>query len=148
RLRQSDIISTFAGLRPLINSSSRRASKDLTRAEEIYEDTNGLISVAGGKLTTYRLMAEHTIDHARRRLMERFGHKPIGDSKSSQTIIGDQDDSNSLLGPTLRAVRFEMAMTIADVLCRRNRSALLEGEHSLDHVPDVARTMAQELFWS
>jgi len=151
KLRQSDIISTFAGLRPLVNSSSRRRSKDLTRAEDIYEDTNSLISIAGGKLTTYRLMAERTIDHAARRLMERFGHHPTYDSKTSKIAIGDGNRASvdqTLAGETIQAVQFEMAMTIADVLARRTRLALVEGLHSLDVAGDVAALMARELGWS
>ncbi|HWP44525.1 MAG TPA: FAD-dependent oxidoreductase, partial [Blastocatellia bacterium] len=61
-----DIISVFAGLRPLVAGSGSTAA--LSRKEQILESDSGLISIIGGKLTTYRKMAERTVDLVARRL--------------------------------------------------------------------------------
>ncbi|MEW6208623.1 MAG: glycerol-3-phosphate dehydrogenase [Acidobacteriota bacterium] len=61
RLSREDVISAFAGLRPLI-AGNDDSTKDLSRKDEIIESRSGLISVTGGKLTTYRRMAERVVD--------------------------------------------------------------------------------------
>ena len=61
QLRTSDIESSWAGLRPLIFEESKSAS-ELSRKDEIFESDSGLLSIAGGKLTGYRKMAERIID--------------------------------------------------------------------------------------
>ncbi|HXG67877.1 MAG TPA: glycerol-3-phosphate dehydrogenase [Blastocatellia bacterium] len=66
-LTNSDVISTFAGLRPLV-SSGGKATKDVSRREMIFESDSGLISIVGGKLTAWRSMAERVTDLAARRL--------------------------------------------------------------------------------
>ena len=60
-LKQSDIESSWAGLRPLIHEEGKAAS-ELSRKDEIFESPSGLISIAGGKLTGYRKMAERVVD--------------------------------------------------------------------------------------
>jgi glycerol-3-phosphate dehydrogenase len=67
KLSSADVISTFAGLRPLI-SANEQSTKELSRKEEIFEDAAGLITITGGKLTTWRRMAERVADLAVRRL--------------------------------------------------------------------------------
>lgn len=67
KLTNKDVISTFAGLRPLI-ASDGLSSKDASRKEEIFESERGLITITGGKLTTWRGMAERVVDRAVRRL--------------------------------------------------------------------------------
>jgi len=67
RLSTNDVISTFAGLRPLI-AADGQSTKELSRKEEIFEDSSGLITITGGKLTTWRRMAERVADFAGRRL--------------------------------------------------------------------------------
>ncbi len=71
QLEPSDVISSWAGLRPLISDPNVTSTADISRKEEIIEAEDGLISLAGGKLTTYRLMAERGIDLAMKRLGER-----------------------------------------------------------------------------
>jgi glycerol-3-phosphate dehydrogenase len=72
RLGQSDVISSWAGLRPLISGKNARKTADISRKEELFETEDGLISISGGKLTTYRLMAERTVSLAAQRVRERF----------------------------------------------------------------------------
>ncbi|HEX8087706.1 MAG TPA: glycerol-3-phosphate dehydrogenase/oxidase, partial [Blastocatellia bacterium] len=62
-----DVISAYAGLRPLVGGIDK-STKELSRKEEIIESEPGLISIIGGKLTTYRRMAERAVDLAERRL--------------------------------------------------------------------------------
>ena len=66
-LTQADIQSTWAGLRPLIHEDGKSPS-ELSRKDEIFISAHGLISIAGGKLTGYRKMAERTVDLALRQL--------------------------------------------------------------------------------
>ncbi|MEP6704960.1 MAG: FAD-dependent oxidoreductase, partial [Acidobacteriota bacterium] len=62
-LSGEDVISSFAGLRPLIKAD-QQSTKELSRKEEIFEDESGLITITGGKLTTWRRMAERVVDVA------------------------------------------------------------------------------------
>jgi glycerol-3-phosphate dehydrogenase len=67
QLSNADVISTFAGLRPLI-AGDGESTKELSRKEDIFEDDAGLITITGGKLTTWRRMAERATDLVIRRL--------------------------------------------------------------------------------
>jgi glycerol-3-phosphate dehydrogenase len=67
-LDPADVISTWAGLRPLITDPRAKNSSQVSRKEELIETADGLISISGGKLTTYRHMAEDTVDRAAKRL--------------------------------------------------------------------------------
>ncbi|MBF0225329.1 MAG: glycerol-3-phosphate dehydrogenase/oxidase [Desulfobacterales bacterium] len=62
-LTYKDIIGTYAGIRPLIKQDGAKNESDVSREHEIFESKDGVISIAGGKLTTYRLMAEELIFH-------------------------------------------------------------------------------------
>ena len=80
-LTKADIQSTWAGLRPLIHEDGKSPS-ELSRKDEIFISEHGLISIAGGKLTGYRKMAERTVDLAFRQI-EAAGQKRFGVSRSS-----------------------------------------------------------------
>ena len=61
----SDIKSVFAGQRPLVHPEGRSAdSKSISRSHEVFVSKSGLVTIAGGKWTTYRKMAEDTLTHA------------------------------------------------------------------------------------
>jgi len=79
KLDTSDIISTYAGLRPLIceQGSEGISESQVSREHSIYESPSGLITITGGKLTTARSMAEELVDLAARRLAERFSMQGI-----------------------------------------------------------------------
>lgn len=70
-LTRKDIISTYAGLRPLINTGGR-STKDISRNHKIFESPSGLISIAGGKYTTYRRMATEVVDKVAERLKKTY----------------------------------------------------------------------------
>jgi glycerol-3-phosphate dehydrogenase len=63
-----DVVSAYAGLRPLLRGRGEMKESDISREYEIFQDPDGLISIAGGKLTTQRAMAEAVVDRACRRL--------------------------------------------------------------------------------
>ena len=67
-ITREDITGVWAGLRPLVKAASSGRTADLSRRHKITESPSGLISVTGGKLTTYRLMAEDTVDAVLRKL--------------------------------------------------------------------------------
>ncbi len=71
-LEMEDIVSSWAGLRPLIHEEGKSAS-ELSRKDEIFTSDTGLISIAGGKLTGYRKMAERTVDRIANRMEEQQG---------------------------------------------------------------------------
>ena len=73
RLRATDVISTFAGLRPLIADSEGNEPSDVSREEEIFESASGLISLGGGKLTTYRRIAIKVVNRVADDLLQRTG---------------------------------------------------------------------------
>jgi glycerol-3-phosphate dehydrogenase len=70
-LSQSDIVGAYAGVRPLISSGDPRKSVDISRKAELYETSSGMLTITGGKLTTWRRMAKQTVD----RLVEREGRE-------------------------------------------------------------------------
>ncbi len=72
KLNLEDIVSSWAGLRPLIYEEGKSAS-ELSRKDEIMVSPSGLISIAGGKLTGYRLMAEKIVDLVAKKLGKKFG---------------------------------------------------------------------------
>ncbi|WP_299533246.1 glycerol-3-phosphate dehydrogenase/oxidase [Ulvibacterium sp.] len=68
-LEMDDIVSSWAGLRPLIHEEGKSAS-ELSRKDEIFTSDTGLLSIAGGKLTGYRKMAERVVDRITKKLEE------------------------------------------------------------------------------
>jgi glycerol-3-phosphate dehydrogenase len=73
KLTDADVVSTWAGVRPLLAPrSSGSTESETSREHEIWWDASGLLNIAGGKLTTYRVMASQVVDRAARRLRERW----------------------------------------------------------------------------
>lgn len=68
-LSDSDLVGAYAGVRPLIATGDPRKSVDISRKAELYETSSGMLTITGGKLTTWRRMAKQTVD----RLVEREG---------------------------------------------------------------------------
>jgi glycerol-3-phosphate dehydrogenase len=61
-LGAGDLVGAYAGVRPLISAGDPRKSVDISRKEELYETSSGMLTITGGKLTTYRRMAKLTVD--------------------------------------------------------------------------------------
>ncbi len=86
-LTSADIESSWAGLRPLIHEEGKSAS-ELSRKDEIFESNSGLISIAGGKLTGYRKMAERVVD----KVIDRdFSDRDFPQCKTEELILPGGD---------------------------------------------------------
>ena len=70
-LGESNLVGAYAGVRPLISTGDPRKSVDISRKAELYETSSGMLTITGGKLTTWRRMAKQTVD----RLVEREGRE-------------------------------------------------------------------------
>lgn len=156
---RSDVLSVFAGLRPLAAPDKDvDSTKEISRSHKIYIEPSELITITGGKWTTYRKMAEDTVDKAIKvkgldKRACRTVDLPInnGVEMPSNGLQADASDialhseyKISELG-IINAVRFEMARTVEDVLARRFRILFLDAEAAVKLAPEVARVMAQEL---
>ncbi|MBC7230415.1 MAG: glycerol-3-phosphate dehydrogenase/oxidase [Actinobacteria bacterium] len=109
-LDRGDVISTYAGLRPLVVEGGGRDVKEsqVSREHSIYEGHSGLITIAGGKLTTARSMAEELVDLAARRLEERHGVKADGCTTRRAPVFGkDGRDFARRLERLAREVRLD-----------------------------------------
>jgi glycerol-3-phosphate dehydrogenase len=111
-LQSVDVISTWAGLRPLIGDPSAKSTKDISRKEAVIESPDGLISIAGGKLTTYRLMAERGIDLAVRRLKQRFNFQATDESRTTELIISGGEIKREEMEAKARQIAEHEAISI------------------------------------
>lgn len=148
--RRSDVTAAFAGLRPLLNDLDHTASHDggntaaLSREHQVREAPNGLISVVGGKWTTYRAMAEDAVDAAiaSARLDARpcvTAQLPIHRSAPLAAL-----DERSLATAVAETVRYEQAHRVDDVLARRHRLLFLDVASAIRLAPAVADALARE----
>ncbi len=173
--RLSDVKSIFAGLRPLAApTKGNEATKEISRDHKLIVSESGLITITGGKWTTYRKMAEETVNQAISsaglptqacisdslpihgyQLTEGDGHwriygsdaKGIMELASKNVSLREQlhPAFDHILAEVVWAVRHEMARTVEDVLARRMRILFLDAEKSMEMAPKVAQTMASEL---
>jgi len=172
---RKDVLSVFVGIRPLVKVQGAANTAGLSRDHTIHIDQSGLLSICGGKWTTYRHMAEDCVDHAitLARLDERVcltknlkihGHHTDGKSLGSLASYGSDGfriqeliAKNKKLGEPLHpalpycsaevvwAVHEEMARTVEDFLARRVRALFLNGKAAVAMAPAVAEIMAMEL---
>jgi len=149
---RSDILSAFAGIRPLVSAKPGPTSA-LSRDHQVIVSDSGLVSLVGGKWTTYRKMGEDTVRTAVKigRIEGRRGtdtrHLPIEGSQPAADSESDRLHPNLPYGRehVLRGIREEMACTIEDILARRTRSLFLDARAAMEVAPAVARIMAEEL---
>ena len=171
--RKEDIKSIFAGLRPLVKSSAKKTAA-LSRDHAIIVSGSGLISVLGGKWTTYRKMAEDVVNicmvrgglpqqECRTKELSLHGNtaEEFTDEKyyygSDRMLVQELAKANQAYSQVLHndlpyvvadviwAVRHEYCMTVEDALSRRTRSLLLDARAAMEAAPLVARWMAVEL---
>ena len=220
-----EVLGSWAGLRPLVGGSGPAAeapspggsgvslgkaarTADLSRRHSVRVAPSGLVTIVGGKLTTYRAMAEDTVDEAVRVMRL---HRPTGadggerraarvrDSRSGSTALFGADGYEELTEPgaaerlglpadvlahlagrfggharavaamvrdrpelgerlvpglpylkaeAVYAVRYEMALTLEDVLSRRTRALLLDAAATAGAAPAAAELIGAELGWS
>ena len=170
----ADVLSIFAGQRPLVRAGGGSTAA-LSRDHTILVSASGLITITGGKWTTYRRMAEDAVDraeavagiearpcvtaelpvHGATRAEIREGNiQPYGaDAAALAGTIASAPQGAELLHPALPYqrgevawhARHEMARTVEDVLARRTRALLLNARASIEAAPAVARLLAAEL---
>jgi glycerol-3-phosphate dehydrogenase len=173
---ERDVLSVFAGLRPLAAQGNRNGkTKEISRSHKLIVAESGLITITGGKWTTYRKMAEDTIDETIKvaglkevscltESLRIHGHTSNGTSAGHLDIYGSDAEGIRALArdrPGLEerlhsafahthaevvwAVHHEMARTVEDVLARRLRVLFLDARAAMKMAPEVARIMASEL---
>jgi glycerol-3-phosphate dehydrogenase len=173
--KRQDVLCIFAGLRPLAsNPDNPDSTKEVSRRHKITLSSSGLLTIIGGKWTTFRRMAEETIDKAieaglidRKKCITRdlkLISMPAGESAGRFQIYGDHSgDIKELIHampglgmplsrdlPYTRAEfiwisRNEMPLNLEDMLARRTRALILNARASEAIAPEVARLMAKEL---
>ncbi|MFD2863815.1 glycerol-3-phosphate dehydrogenase/oxidase [Mucilaginibacter antarcticus] len=173
--RRNDVLSVFAGLRPLAApDKDTGATKEISRSHKLIVNQSGLITITGGKWTTYRKMAEDVIDKVittvglaprpcvtRNLQIHGCVNQPVDDHLSVfgadaaliRAMIIDRPELDEKLDealPYLRAevvwaVKNEMARTVEDVLARRLRILFLDARAAMKLAPKVAELMADEL---
>ncbi len=172
---RSDIKSVYAGLRPLIKVKGKKTTSILPRDYTTIVSGSGMITITGGKWTTYRMMGKHAVDNAAFSAKLKM-HPCITESLliHGYTAGVPTDDPLYIYGsdaaairqlmneqPALRekihsalpynkaailwAVRQEMAMTVEDVLARRTRALFLDAAAAIEAAPLVASIMAAEM---
>jgi glycerol-3-phosphate dehydrogenase len=92
-LAPADITGAYAGVRPLISTGDPRKSVDISRRAELYETSSGLLTITGGKLTTWRRMAKHVVD----RMVEREGRE--APCRTAEIPLGMPASEGDLLPP-------------------------------------------------
>ena len=172
---RQDVKSVFAGLRPLVRPLENKKTSSISRDHTVVVSRSGLVTIAGGKWTTYRKMGQDVIDKAamvagldireskthnlhlhgwlnksdRSDMMYVYGADIVGIKK----LMDQHPEFNQPLHPDLPyqkaevvwAVRKEMARTVDDVLSRRTRALLLDARAAIEAAPETARLMATEL---
>jgi glycerol-3-phosphate dehydrogenase len=172
---RKDVLCIFAGLRPLAaNPDNPSATKEVSRRHKIVISKSGLVSIIGGKWTSYRRMAEETINRAisagmleKRKCITKelklcsddpllhnkqlriYGKKAVEIEKMMCEELSMKEQLSPLLPYTKAEIvwicRNEMPRTLQDMLARRTRSLFLDVHASLEIAPVVAEIMAEEL---
>jgi len=172
---RSDILSVFAGIRPLVKSANGSNTAALSRDHAIHIDKSGLLSITGGKWTTYRNMAQGCVDQAATladlpekpcvtQTLKIHGHHADTQTFGALAIYGADAPRireliavDATLGRPLDsqlpyteaevvwAARAEMARTVEDVLARRTRALFLNAKAATRTAGRVAEILAREL---
>src|SRR6478609_10134700 len=129
RPTRADVLSVFTGIRPLVKAGDESGTAALSRDHTIAISSSGLLTIAGGKWTTYRHMAEDAVDHAI--VLANLKERPC----ATRTLRIRKPEQDS---PTAAwFARYEMARTVEDVLARRTRLLFLDAQATLVVASDV-----------
>lgn len=175
---RADVLAVFAGLRPLAAPEKEgQNTKEVSRSHKIFVSETGLITITGGKWTTYRKIAEDIIDKAisEKKLPKKeckTEHLSIRGNQKTSTL--DRENHLYVYGSDIKnimalqnndlelkekihpdydftmaevawAIRYEMAITLDDILARRVRLLFLDSRAAISSCEKVARFMAKEL---
>ena len=173
--KRSDVLSVFAGLRPLAATKGKgNKTKEISRSHKIYTSKSGLLTMVGGKWTTFRRMGEDLVNKAEKnnnwshvrtktKHLKIHGYKEnvnydnplhfygsdeeplIELSKQNGWDSSISDSMGVIKAQVIWAVRNEMALNVEDFLARRVRCQLLDAKESVKMAPVVAKIMAKEL---
>ncbi len=166
----ADILSVFVGQRPLVKAEKIKSTAALSREHVISVSASGLLTITGGKWTTYRKMGEEVVDRAIQLVnlsphpsitanlhlhgwTETVSAEPLDVYGSDAEMIRELPGANIQLHPRLPyleaevrwATRYELACTVEDILARRTRSLFLDAIASIEAAPRVAAILAEEL---
>jgi glycerol-3-phosphate dehydrogenase len=176
KIDKKDVLSVFAGLRPLAAPSKNdsNATKEISRDHKLMVSKSGLITITGGKWTTYRKMSEETVDTAIQTSnlenekcvtkdlkihactsFHSSSHLSIYGSDMASILIlaselpdgGEQIHASypNIKAEVIWAIRNEMAYKVEDVLARRMRMLFVDARAAIEMCPIVAQLMAQEM---
>lgn len=175
KITRKDILSIFAGLRPLVKTSNQTSTSLASRDHTIIVSKSNLITITGGKWTTYRKMAKDAVNNAAfvaklpivkcsTRKLRLHGYSTslkYGDrfsaygSDAAQIIlmIEEQPELSQCIHPNYDyciaelqfSVKYEMAMTVEDILARRSRLLFIDAQAAVDVAPLVAKRMSELL---
>ena len=172
--KRSDVLSVFAGLRPLAATEEGKKTKEISRSHKIFTSDSGMLTMVGGKWTTFRKMGEDLVDRTetkngwpklptKTKHLKIHGYKehpdhnnPLyfyGSDEAAILELASKNGNGALISKSLHvieaqvewAVKYEMARTIEDFLARRTRCQLLDAKESIKMAPKVAELMAKEL---
>jgi glycerol-3-phosphate dehydrogenase len=163
KVSEDDIFSAWAGIRPLADWDPAKNPSSFSREHRITRNGAGMITVSGGKLTTYRAMAAEIVDTVEREL----GRKPTRCTTAEQMLPGaDRAEKVQAIASanpafavcvvpglpyTLADLRYgveeEMALTLSDLLMRRTRIAFQTSDHGLSIAQKVADALAPIARW-
>ncbi|HUF63270.1 MAG TPA: glycerol-3-phosphate dehydrogenase/oxidase [Verrucomicrobiales bacterium] len=164
---REDLLSVYAGIRPLARGKPGAKTSRISRNHVLTVSPSGLVTITGGKWTTYRQMAEDAVDLAAkiaslepracktRSLVLQSQGESAGEGHPAglRDLVAEQTDWEQPLHPALpylraeviRAARWEMARTVEDVLARRLRALILNARAAQDCAAATAALLAQEL---
>jgi glycerol-3-phosphate dehydrogenase len=161
-ITRADINAVYVGLRPLVKQKTKVSSALISREHHISVSSSGLITITGGKWTTYRKMAADAVDNAA--FIGNFNkekcitaHTPIGDELEKVNRIQEILKYDASLAEKIHAnysftkaqivycVKYEMAICIEDILARRMRLLFLDAKLAITLAPMVASIMASYL---
>jgi glycerol-3-phosphate dehydrogenase len=161
-ITRADINSVYVGLRPLVKQKRKGSTALISREHHLSVSPSGLITITGGKWTTYRKMAADAVDNA-----GFIGKLNKEKCITAHTQIGDEQEKENRFQKILKedaslaekihanysftkaqivyAVQYEMAMGIEDILARRIRLLFLDARLAIELAPMVASIMATYL---
>jgi glycerol-3-phosphate dehydrogenase len=169
---REDVLAVYVGLRPLVKGEGKTSA--LSRDHVIHVDTSGLLTITGGKWTTYRHMAEDCVDHAitlgrlpdvecKTKNLRIHGYAEDAAAQGSLEVYGADAESIQMLAKDQKlavqlhpelpyiaaevvwAARAEMARTVEDVLARHTRALFLNARAATAMAEPVAQLLAEEL---
>jgi glycerol-3-phosphate dehydrogenase len=152
-LTEKDVLACFAGLRPLVGKSRSSSTAQIQRDHSIFISDSGLVSISGGKWTTYRKMAEDVVNQAFQSGGIKIEASPTrqvpllieSSVKRTGTAIRLHPEYPYTEEDVIYAAKHSMACTVEDVLTRRIRLLFLDARAAIQIAPKVADILCEKL---